>query len=195
MRTSEQMVFKASSLHEFIHKKPPIVLNAVSNKLNKIGVVELPKKVDFCLHFRKIRNMKTAHSSTISSSKHPNTKTDNLLTTHSLWPWRPSGFRLLTATVTPVPGLAGAVPFSSIHPLKTYPNPPSPRMLSGLKFPVADLSSWKLNWSSWGTSFFSGPGGSITTSVEAWASWGTASSLLLAFKYLVSVTAESETKC
>lgn len=56
MRTSEEMVFKASSLHEFIHKKPPIILNAISDKLNKIGVVQLPKKVDFRLHFREKKN-------------------------------------------------------------------------------------------------------------------------------------------
>ena len=39
-------------------------------------------------------------------------KVNLTLTTHSLWPWRPSGFKLLTATVTPVPGFAGEVLFS-----------------------------------------------------------------------------------
>jgi hypothetical protein len=43
----------------------------------------------------------------------------------------------------PVPGLAGAKVFSSIHPLKTEPKPPSPSTLSGLKFLVAVLSSVK----------------------------------------------------
>ena len=53
--------------------------------------------------------------------------------------------RVFTATVSPVPGFTGAVPFSSIHPLKTQPNPPSPRKLSGRKFLVANLRSLKGN--------------------------------------------------
>ena len=44
----------------------------------------------------------------------------------------------------PVPGLVGASVFSSIQPLKTDPNPPSPSTLSGLKFLVAVLSSLKV---------------------------------------------------
>ena len=46
----------------------------------------------------------------------------------------------------PVPGFTGAVPFSSIHPLKTQPKPPSPRRLSGLKFLVANLRSLNVNF-------------------------------------------------
>lgn len=69
-------------------------------------------------------------------------------TSHSLWPWSPSWFRVFTATVSPVPGLTGAVPFSSIHPLNTQPNPPSPRRDSGLKFLVANLRSLKVNFRS-----------------------------------------------
>jgi len=44
----------------------------------------------------------------------------------------------------PKPGLVGASVFSSIQPLKTDPNPPSPSTLSGLKFLVAVLSSLKV---------------------------------------------------
>lgn len=118
------------------------------------------------------------------------------LTTHSLWPWRPSGFKLLTATVTPEPGFAGSVPFSSIHPLNTYPKPPSPRMLSGLKLPVADFSSWKLNWRSWCGGFLSKPSASeFGSSHEFLASSGTHISLLPAFKYRVSVAAINRAKC
>jgi hypothetical protein len=47
-----------------------------------------------------------------------------------------------------VPGFTAAVPFSSIQPLKTQPNPPSPRKLSGRKFLVANLSSLKVNFRS-----------------------------------------------
>lgn len=46
--------------------------------------------------------------------------------------------------ITPVPGLVAANVFSSIHPLKTDPNPPSPSTLSGRKFLVAVLRSEKL---------------------------------------------------
>lgn len=53
---------------------------------------------------------------------------------------------VLTATVSPVPGFTGAVPFSSIHPLKTQPKPPSPRRLSGLKFLVANFRSLNANF-------------------------------------------------
>ena len=45
-----------------------------------------------------------------------------------------------------MPGLTGAVPFSSIQPLNTQPKPPSPRRLSGLKFLVANLRSLKANF-------------------------------------------------
>jgi hypothetical protein len=61
----------------------------------------------------------------------------------------------LTATVSPVPGFTGAVPFSSIQPLKTQPNPPSPRILSGLKFLVANFSSLNINFRSWEATFSS----------------------------------------
>jgi hypothetical protein len=54
--------------------------------------------------------------------------------------------RIFTATVRPVPGFTGAVPFTSIQPLKTQPNPPSPRRLSGLKFLVATLSPLNVNF-------------------------------------------------
>jgi hypothetical protein len=47
-----------------------------------------------------------------------------------------------------MPGFTGAVPFSSIHPLNTQPNPPSPRRLSGRKFLVANLRSLKQNFRS-----------------------------------------------
>ena len=46
----------------------------------------------------------------------------------------------------PFPGLEGAKEVSSIHPLKTRPKPPSPTILSGLKFLVADLSSLRLKF-------------------------------------------------
>ena len=74
---------------------------------------------------------------------------ERVYTSHSLWPWCPSWLRVLTATVSPVPGFAGPVPFSSIQPLKTQPNPPSPRILSGLKFLVANFSSLNVNFRSW----------------------------------------------
>lgn len=77
----------------------------------------------------------------------------NSLTSHSLWPWSPSWLRVFTATVSPVPGFTGAVPFSLIQPLNTQPNPPSPRRLSGLKLLVADLSSLKVNFRSWEATF------------------------------------------
>lgn len=41
----------------------------------------------------------------------------------------------------PVPGLVAVKVFSSIQPLKTEPNPPSPNILSGRKFRVAALRS------------------------------------------------------
>ena len=56
--------------------------------------------------------------------------------------------RVFTATVSPVPGFTGAVPFSSIHPLNTQPNPPSPIRLSGRKFLVANLGSLNANFRS-----------------------------------------------
>lgn len=46
----------------------------------------------------------------------------------------------------PVPGLVAASEFSSTHPLKTEPNPPSPRTLSGRKFLVAIFNSLKLKF-------------------------------------------------
>ena len=45
-----------------------------------------------------------------------------------------------------MPGFTGAVPFSSIHPLNTQPKPPSPRILSGLKFLVANFRSLNVNF-------------------------------------------------
>lgn len=67
-----------------------------------------------------------------------------ILTSHSLWPWKPSWFSFLTATTMPIPGLVAARECSSIHPLKTEPKPPSPKTLSGRKFLVDDFSSLKL---------------------------------------------------
>ena len=64
---------------------------------------------------------------------------------HSLWPCKPFWLRVLTATVSPVLGLAGAVVCSFTQPLNTQPNPPSPKMLSGRKFLVAILRSEKEN--------------------------------------------------
>jgi hypothetical protein len=58
-----------------------------------------------------------------------------------LWPWNPSGLSFLTATTIPDPGFEAVNVFSSIHPLKTQPKPPSPRRLSGRKFLVALFSS------------------------------------------------------
>lgn len=49
------------------------------------------------------------------------------------------------ATTMPSPGLVGRSVFSSIHPLKTQPNPPSPSKVSALKFLVAFLRSFKVN--------------------------------------------------
>lgn len=43
----------------------------------------------------------------------------------------------------PDPGFEAIWVNSSIQPLKTYPNPPSPRRLSTLKFLVAFFSSMK----------------------------------------------------
>lgn len=65
-------------------------------------------------------------------------------TSHSLWPWKLSGFRFLMATTIPVPGFVGPYVFSSIHPLKTRPNPPSPIKFSRRKFLVASFRSFKL---------------------------------------------------
>nr|GMD29318.1 predicted protein [Ipomoea batatas] len=53
--------------------------------------------------------------------------------------------RTEAGTITrPVPGLVAENEFSSIQPLKTEPNPPSPSTLSGRKFLVATLRSAKL---------------------------------------------------
>lgn len=49
------------------------------------------------------------------------------------------------ATTIPVPGLVGERVLSSIQPLYTHPNPPSPRYALDPKFLVADLRSLKLN--------------------------------------------------
>ena len=70
-------------------------------------------------------------------------RADVILTNHSLWPWKPSWLSFFTAMTMPVPGLAAVNAFSSIHPLKTQPKPPSPNTLSGRKFLVAVLSSLK----------------------------------------------------
>jgi hypothetical protein len=51
----------------------------------------------------------------------------------------------LIATTNPVPTLEGVSVFSSIQPLKTFPNPPSPNKLSVLKFLVAVFKSAKVN--------------------------------------------------
>lgn len=80
--------------------------------------------------------------------KHPNgiefqRMSNYILTNHSLWPWNPSWLSLFTATTMPAPGLVAMSEFSSIHPLKTEPKPPSPNTLSGRKFLVAVLSSLK----------------------------------------------------
>lgn len=167
------MIFKAPTGHEFVHEQPLIVFNTISDELHKVRMMKLPKKINLSLHWKE------SHHFPIQ----PHLVANNRLTTHSLWPWRPSGFKLLTATVVPEPGFAGAVPFSSIHPLNTYPKPPSPRMLSGLKFPVAAFSSWKLNWSSWCGGFFSEATASeLGSSDEFLASSGTHISRLLAFK-------------
>lgn len=66
------------------------------------------------------------------------------LTNHSLWPCNPSWLSRFTAITKPVPGLAAVKVCSSIHPLKTQPNPPSPNTLSGRKFLVAVLRSLKV---------------------------------------------------
>lgn len=66
-------------------------------------------------------------------------------TCHSRRPCSLSGFDFFTATAIPTPTFDGANVFSSIHPLKTRPNPPSPNTVAGLKFLVALSSSEKLN--------------------------------------------------
>lgn len=48
------------------------------------------------------------------------------------------------ATTMPLPGLVGQSVCSSIHPLKTHPNPPSPRKDSDRKFLVAFFRSFKV---------------------------------------------------
>lgn len=61
-----------------------------------------------------------------------------MLTSHSLWPWEPSKSRSLTATGWAFkPGLS----LSSMNPLWTGPNPPSPRKLLVEKFWVITFSS------------------------------------------------------
>lgn len=66
-------------------------------------------------------------------------------TSHSCSPWLLSGFDFLTATGMPTPTLAGSRVFSSTHPLKTLPKPPSPSIVSGLKFLVAFFSFPSVN--------------------------------------------------
>ena len=44
------MVLKTSAGHKFINKQPLIIFNAEPNKLNKIGMVKLSKKVNLSLH-------------------------------------------------------------------------------------------------------------------------------------------------
>lgn len=59
-----------------------------------------------------------------------------------MWPWEPSRSRSLTATGWAFkPGRS----LSSIKPLWTGPNPPSPRKLLVEKFWVITLSSWRVN--------------------------------------------------
>jgi hypothetical protein len=43
------MIFKTPSRHKFINKKPLIILDAVTNKLNEIRMVKLSKKINFSL--------------------------------------------------------------------------------------------------------------------------------------------------
>lgn len=72
-------------------------------------------------------------------------KNEQTLTCHSFSPWELSELAFLTATAIPTPTLDGAYVFSSIHPLKTLPKPPSPKTVSGLKFLVALFSSANVN--------------------------------------------------
>ena len=67
------------------------------------------------------------------------------LTCHSRKPWMLSGLDFLTATALPTPTLVGARVLWSTQPLKTRPKPPSPSIVSGLKFLVAALRSCNVN--------------------------------------------------
>lgn len=74
------------------------------------------------------------------------------MTCHSSNPCMLSGFSFLTATTIPAVFFEWVRVFSSIHPLCTLPNPPSPRTVSGLKFLVADFNSANVNIRRLGTS-------------------------------------------
>lgn len=119
-------------------------------------------------------------------------------TIHSLCPWSPSWFRVFTATGSPLPGFAGAVPVSFIQPLNTQPNPPSPRRFSGLKFFVADLSSLKVNLRSWEATFSSSAAFgvdrvlSVLLVVEDKAPGATARSLMVSFVDLLSAASKKD---
>lgn len=63
------------------------------------------------------------------------------ITCHSSNPCMLSEFNFLTAITVPLPLFDT---FSSSQPLKTFPKPPSPRTVSGLKFFVAAFSSEKV---------------------------------------------------
>lgn len=43
------MIVQAATRHEFIHQKPVVILQAITNQLHKIRMSELSKIVDFCL--------------------------------------------------------------------------------------------------------------------------------------------------
>uniref|UniRef100_A0A0A9CGS2 Uncharacterized protein n=1 Tax=Arundo donax TaxID=35708 RepID=A0A0A9CGS2_ARUDO len=45
------MIFKTSSCHEFIYKQPLVILNTIPNQLNKVFVMQLSQKVNFCHPF------------------------------------------------------------------------------------------------------------------------------------------------
>lgn len=92
----------------------------------------------------------TSHTTIINRYKLKCIVANKTRTNHSLCPWNPSGFNFLTAMTTPDPGLAAVRVWSSIHPLKTYPNPPSPRRLSGLKFLVEFFNSLNEKGLAWG---------------------------------------------
>ena len=51
--TSEKMVFHAASGHELVNQKTVLILKAKSYQPHKIRMMQLPKVIDFCLHFSK----------------------------------------------------------------------------------------------------------------------------------------------